>query len=215
MREGKGTLTVAAGVALLLLFLTIAEVTTGRSFPGRTGLRLSPPPAGRIYPAAYCHVQGEIESGRARNLTWLFHADDGSLPKRPWNSIRSYYPGDRQVDWVGVSVYGPLPRDEPRGPGFRKAMSRVYPKLVRLSKKPIALFEFGSRRGPEKAEWSRQALKTIASRRFPRLRAISVWNEAWTNGDGSRSNLKIVSDAPTLRTYRRQVRRGPGRRVRS
>ncbi len=152
---------------------------------------------------AYRHVRETIESGGANNLTWFFHADDNSLPRKRWNSIGSYYPGDRYVDWVGVSVYGPLTPDERWGPGFKRAMDRVYPKLTRLSNKPIALLEFGSRQGRRKAAWFREAMRTITSGRYPRLRAVSVWNESWTNQDGSLSNLKIDSDDRTLRTYRR------------
>jgi len=111
------------------------------------------------------------------------------------------------MDWVGVSVYGPLTADEPWAPGFARAMGRVYPRLAALSRKPIALLEFGSRQGSRKAGWFRQALKTIASRRFPRIKAISAWSEAWENTDDSISNLKINSDPRTLRAYRQLVRR--------
>jgi hypothetical protein len=159
--------------------------------------------------AAYRHVRRMIEAGGADNLTWFFHVDDESLPARAWNSPSAYYPGDRFVDWVGVSVYGPLTSDESWTPGFASSMSRIYPKLAALSTKPIALLEFGARQGQQKAAWFREALGTVTSRRFPRLKAISVWSEAWENGDGSRSNLKINSDRHTLLTYRRLVRRGP------
>lgn len=156
---------------------------------------------------AYRHVRDAIEAGGARNLTWFFHVDDNSLPVRRWNSIASYYPGDGYVDWVGVSVYGPLTAGEPWAPGFARAMRRVYPRLAALSDRPIALLEFGSRQGRRKAGWFREALKTVASRRYPRLRAVSVWSEAWKNNDGSTSNLRIDSDRRTLRTYRRFARR--------
>jgi hypothetical protein len=151
---------------------------------------------------AYRHVRDTIEAGGARNLTWFFHVDDNSLPARRWNSISAYYPGDRYVDWVGVSVYGPLTAEEPWAPGFAEAMRRVYPRLTSLSGKPIALLEFGARQGPRKAGWFRQAFRAITSGRFPRLKAVSVWSEAWQNGDGTVSNLRIDSDRRTLRVYR-------------
>jgi hypothetical protein len=157
--------------------------------------------------AAYRHVRDMIEAGGARNLTWFFHVDDNSLPARPWNSLSAYYPGDRYVDWVGVSVYGPLTTDEPWAPGFARAMRRVYPRLASLSGKPIALLEFGARQGSRKAGWFRQAFRAITSGRFPRLKAISVWSEAWQDGDGIVSNLKIDSDRRTLRVYRQFARR--------
>lgn len=157
--------------------------------------------------AAYRHVRDTIEAGGAGNLTWFFHADDQSVPARSWNSIRSYYPGDRYVDWIGVSVYGPLVPGDPWRPGFIESMRRVYPKLASLSAKPIALLEFGARQGRRKSAWFRRALKSVAGHRFPRVRAMSVWNEAWPNHDGTRSRLQIDSDRRTLRTYRRLVAR--------
>lgn len=157
--------------------------------------------------AAYRHVRDTIEAGGADNLTWFFHVDDSSQPRKPWNSIRSYYPGDRYVDWVGVSVYGPLTPGDPWGPGFAADMRRVYPELTSLSSKPIALLEFGALQGRRKAGWFKAALRSVASRRFPRIKAISVWSESWKNGDGSRSNLRIDSDRHTLKTYRRGVDR--------
>jgi hypothetical protein len=154
--------------------------------------------------AAYRHVREVIESAGATDLTWFFHADDDSWPQTRWNSIAAYYPGDRYVDWIGVSVYGPLTLDEPWRPSFSEAMARVYPKLAALSpSKPIAVLEYGAHQGRQKAGWFRDAMETITSRRFPRLRAASVWSEAWPNGDGTRSNLKIDSDRATLGVYRR------------
>jgi hypothetical protein len=153
--------------------------------------------------AAYRHVRETIEAGGARHLTWFFHADDDSWPQKPWNRIAAYYPGDRWVDWVGVSVYGPLTRDEPWRPSFSQAMRRVYPKLAALSGKPIALLEFGALQGEPKADWFRDAFRTVISGRYPRLKAVSVWSESWRNGDGSVSDLRINSDPETLSAYRR------------
>jgi hypothetical protein len=96
-----------------------------------------------------------------------------------------------------------LTADEPWRPSFSQALRRVYPKLTSLSDKPIAVLEFGSRQGRRKAAWFRNALRTLGSGRFRRVKAASVWSEAWTNGNGSVSDLKIDSDPLTLRTYRR------------
>jgi hypothetical protein len=86
-------------------------------------------------------------------------------------------------------------------------MKRVYPRLAALSGKPIALLEFGARQGPEKASWFREALEQISSGDFPRLKAVSVWSEAWENGDGSISNLRIDRDRRPLRIYHPFARR--------
>jgi hypothetical protein len=155
---------------------------------------------------AFRHVHDVIAAQGADNLTWFWHANDDSWPRTPWNTIASYYPGDAYVDWIGVSDYGPLTFDERFRRSFASAMDRVYPQLAALSPdKPIAVLEYGARQGAPKARWVRAAIRSVASGRWPRVKALSYWHERWRNGDGSVSNLHIDSDRKTLKGYRRAI----------
>jgi hypothetical protein len=56
-----------------------------------------------------------------------------------------------------------------------------------------------------KAEWIRVALQSIRAQRYPRLKAICYWHEAWENEDGSVSDLRINSSPAALAAYRREI----------
>lgn len=64
---------------------------------------------------------------------------------------------------------------------LRKRLDRVYPALAALGPKPIAALEFGATEDQahpgRKAHWIARAIGDVASGRWPRVRAISYWNE--------------------------------------
>lgn len=156
---------------------------------------------------AYRHVVDLFRENGADNVTWVFHI--ASVPGEAWNAASCYYPGDAWVDWIGASVYGRLRGDAPAKP-FDDIMKKVYPGLAALSeKKPVALLEMGvSEAHPpgDKADWMREALSSIASGRYPRLKAVGWWNKR-LRADGSRSYLEIDSSPESLAAYRDGVAR--------
>jgi hypothetical protein len=165
--------------------------------------------------AAYRHLVELAGEEGADNLTWFFHVNNRSYPRRPWNSIGSYYPGDAYVDWLGVSVYGSLDPAERRFPSFARLLRPAYRRLAALSDEPIAVLEYGTRQGPRKPRWIRNAIRSIARGRFPRVRALAYWNEAFPDGRGGSTDLRIDSDPASRRAYRRGFdrRRLTGRAV--
>jgi len=90
---------------------------------------------------AYRHIIDICNNNGANNITWFFHVDAYSEPETEWNKIKNYYPGDEYIDWLGVSVYGPQESDEDYQE-FSEIMNDVYPSLIKLSDKPIAILEF-------------------------------------------------------------------------
>ncbi|RLI60143.1 MAG: hypothetical protein DRO93_07490 [Candidatus Thorarchaeota archaeon] len=93
---------------------------------------------------AYRHIVDLFRDLNVQNITWVFHVDDESLPEEDWNSMAMYYPGDEYVDWIGISVYGPLTWEDEWTP-FETLMDIAYPALCNISSsKPLALLEFGA-----------------------------------------------------------------------
>ncbi|NPA35833.1 MAG: hypothetical protein GXO47_03180 [Chlorobi bacterium] len=90
---------------------------------------------------AYRHIIDICDTNGADNITWFFHINAYSEPDTDWNDIENYYPGDDYIDWLGVSVYGPQERNEDYQE-FSEIMNDVYPVLINLSDKPIAILEF-------------------------------------------------------------------------
>jgi hypothetical protein len=91
----------------------------------------------------YRHIIDIFNAEGVNNVTWFFHVDVNSSPDESWNNARAYYPGDAYIDWLGVSVYGPIEPDEDYE-SFVDLLDGFYPELLSISSaKPIAVLEFG------------------------------------------------------------------------
>lgn len=158
------------------------------------------------YRDAYRHIINTFREEGATNVTWVFHVNANSFPDEPWNNYNAYYPGDEYIDWIGMSVYGAITPAED-WEGFTQIMDTTYPKLEAVSKtKPLAVMEYGViERNGKKAEWIRDALESIKSGKYPRIKAICYWHESWINDDGSTSNLKLNSSIESLETYKKLI----------
>ena len=160
---------------------------------------------------AYRRIVDICRAEGANDITWFFHVDVGGWPKKPWNRIAAYYPGDGYVDWIGISVYGPL---KPWHPwvGFRRRLDRSYQKVTDLSTtKPIAVLEYGAAEDwgepRHQARWIRRAIRAVAARRWRRIRALSYWHERWRNAGETVSDLRLDSSSRATRAYRRGIAR--------
>jgi hypothetical protein len=136
---------------------------------------------------AYRRIIQTCRDEGARNITWVFHVNDGDWPNTAWNRFENYYPGDAYIDWLAVSSYGAQTPLDNYWPIFRTSMDAAYPRLAALSPaKPIIVAEFGvAANNPlgSQSQWARAALKDIITFRWPRLIGFSWWNETWQNDD--------------------------------
>jgi hypothetical protein len=167
---------------------------------------------------AYRHLVRLSRQVGADDLTWVFHADIESWPAVGWNQARWYYPGDRFVDWIAVSVYGELvPSGKPSH--WTAAADRLgdptdrrsnYRRIAALApSKPRALVEFGVTEDPEageKGQWYADVYEAVhpvtGDYDFD---LISVWSERWKNGNGTRSDLRVNSSPGALGAYRAAI----------
>ncbi|MCC7519804.1 MAG: beta-mannanase [Verrucomicrobiae bacterium] len=160
------------------------------------------------YIAAYRHVVRIVREAGARNIQWVYHAQNYSWPVAPWNTITAYYPGDDVVDWLGLSVYGKQ-SDKEGWLTFDTVMRYPYSELARLDKtKPIMLAEWGVGEFPRdgsKADFFDEAFAAMA-KDYPRLRAAVYWHERWENADETWSNLRVNSSPKALAAFRRGMR---------
>lgn len=89
---------------------------------------------------AYKHIIDICNDNNANNITWFFHVDAYGEPEKQWNQFINYYPGDKYIDWIGVSVYGPQEPGEDYQK-FSEIMDDVYSNLTSLSERPLAILE--------------------------------------------------------------------------
>jgi beta-mannanase len=170
---------------------------------------------------AYRHIIDLFRKEGVTNITWCFHVypplDVGKpgILDQPWNAIKNYYPGDNYIDWIGISVYGSFDRGAD-WESFSGILDNAYPQLAAISsKKPLAVFEFGVLEDPlqgNKSKWIQDALQSIENGRYPRIKAISYWDEKWNdcvivclpklNGE---IDLRLNSSTSSLDTYRKII----------
>lgn len=157
--------------------------------------------------AAYRHIVELFRRERADNVTWFFHVDAAGTPDVPWNAIEQYYPGDDVVDWVGFSAYGAQhPGDDWESFDQVVADQHVYDRLAALTSKPIAVLETGVAQlpGHDKAAWIREAYGSLASGRYPRIKAVAWWDESYQD-QGDTVDLRIDSSPSAQAAYRAAV----------
>src|SRR5439155_18634667 len=86
-------------------------------------------------------------------------------------------------------------------PPFRDVMNDAYAQLTGVSAtRPIAVAEWGQIEYPGKAAWISNALSDLASNTWPRVKAISYWNQSWDQSD-----MRINSSQAALDAYRNGV----------
>ncbi len=160
-----------------------------------------------LYKKCYRHVIERVKARGAKNIEWVFHANNYSCPQEMWNMIAEYYPGADVVDWLGMSVYGKQFRDG-KWVSFRDCIDYAYEDLGKLdATKPMILAEIGVGEFPDfgsKADWVKDALHDLPQF-FPRIKGAVFWNERWENKDGSYSNLRMWSSPESMKAFRNGV----------
>ena len=160
------------------------------------------------YRDAYRHIIDLFREQGVENITWVFHVDAHNFPRRKWNKMKSYYPGDAYIDWIGVSVYGAQTHDED-WQTFSELFEEFYDEFSSISdNKPLAVMEFGvidEKSIGSKSKWISDALQLVQQTKYNRIKAISYWHENWENRDGSISNLRLDSSAESLAAYQNGI----------
>jgi mannan endo-1,4-beta-mannosidase len=126
-------------------------------------------------------VWQQFQKVGATNVKFLWSPNNPGPGCTPWPRI---YPGDRYVDYVGMSGFNwGIPNDRSRPWSRWKPMATVLEKgvegLMALTRKPIVVAETGSSpdapRGKSKANWIRYGYPDIY-RRYPRVVLIAYFN---------------------------------------
>jgi len=161
------------------------------------------------YKKAYRHVVDRVRARGAKNILWVFHVMNYSIPQDIWNYASQYYPGDDYVDWMGLSVYGQQYIDDRWSP-FPPLLQWPYKELMNISpSKPIMLAEWGCGEYPKsgsKSQFIQDAFNEM-EHNFPQVKAAVFWHERWQNEEEDYSNLRVNSSPESLEAYRQGVAR--------
>jgi len=118
------------------------------------------------YAKVWRHMWEHFEAkGANKYVTWLweFYCQNPGIRTNNIDDPERYYPGDRFVDWIGMSTYN---RDRYRV-SQHPLRDLIWNHYVTMRKrhptKPIILAEFGKTVGSDQALWIRDAYNTIRS----------------------------------------------------
>lgn len=133
----------------------------------------------------------------ADNVAWVWSPNWNSAPDTSWNRFQRYYPGDDQVDWVGVSGYDFF-AESPRT--LFGAVCAAYG-----ARKPIILSETAAveHGGGSKAAWIAKLAAWVDD--TPAVGAV-VWFDTDIQDD-SPHNFRPDTDSAALAAYRTMARR--------
>ncbi len=162
------------------------------------------------YVDAWKHVRAIFRQAGATNVQWVWNPNTlGTARAATYQPLyQSLYPGDDEVDYLGLDIFntGPLlDWGAPAWRSFSQIMAEPYTALAAISGKPIILPEVSSTEtGGSKAQWISDLL-TVEVERFPRVRAL-VWfdvdkEQPWSLGSSAASRQAWES-ASTARISR-------------
>jgi hypothetical protein len=143
----------AIGKPVLLRF---AHEMNGDWYPW-AGIKIGP----EKYRSMFRHARRVFDEAGAGNVRWVFSINAENVP--PENTYAGCYPGDPQVDYIGLDGYNwGTTQSWSRWRSFRDIFSRVYQEVLQRYRKPVILSEFSSTSsGGDKAGWIAGALQEI------------------------------------------------------
>lgn len=144
------------------------------------------------YVAAWNRIRGVVKANGGKRIKLLWAPYARSFPDTDENAIDQYFPGNANVDYVGVSGYnyGRVGELEWLTPG--EIFQDPYIEIQNLSTKPFWIAETGTTTlGGNKSGWLRQLAKLPAS--MPRLRGIVLYDVKEGTGD-----YRLSATKPTV-----------------
>lgn len=146
------------------------------------------------YIAAWRHIHGVFAREGVTNVRWVWSPNYMSnRPHDPISDYNLYYPGDRYVDWVGVSGFNWGHTSASGWVGFDDLFQDFLTDTASRYDKPQIISIFGSVDGPgSKTDWIRDSYQAMG--RYPSLRAVIWFNDfAFGNEDHADFRVTITS----------------------
>jgi hypothetical protein len=146
------------------------------------------------FAAAWKHVHAVFQEVGADNVIWIWAPNTlrGADPV----SLRSLYPGDAYVDWIGMSAYDVTEwtADHLIGP--------TLTEIRTFTRRPLLITETGAQPGAQKAPWTTDFFAWLARR--PDVLGF-VWFE-YTHAQGGGTDWNFTSSPRSQTAFRAGVR---------
>ncbi len=122
------------------------------------------------------HLRARFAAAGVQNIAWVWCPYVQSVPNTPDNDLEHYFPGNDQVDWLGLDGYNwGTCQAWSRWQSFPEIFSEAYHRLLALApEKPLMIAELGcAEAGGSKAAWLHEACRLLSSH-FDKFQAV-VW----------------------------------------
>ena len=144
------------------------------------------------YVRAWRHVVRIFRSEGATNARFVWCPNTGKFD--------SLYPGDDYVDWLCLDGYNWGAKWD-TWDSWDDVFRSSYNDITHLSGKPLMIAETGvNEEGGDKAGWIRDSFSAVTMIRYPRLRAVLLFNH-----DQDGAVWRIDSSTSALRAYRQAL----------
>lgn len=151
-----------------------------------------------LYRELYRYIYSIFEEHNADNVIWVWNPNGKSFPNVKWNSERMYYPGNKYVDVLGLTLYntGNFYEGE-KWTEFEELYAPLYANASKEYNMPFMITEFASARcGGNKEEWTRNMLESISN--YPKIKAAVWWNHADFDAQGNVSRAYYINDTDEM-----------------
>jgi mannan endo-1,4-beta-mannosidase len=155
--------------------------------------------------AAWRRIHDLFAAEGVTNVTWVWSINSESLPATAENRFGAYYPGDKYVDWVGISGFN-WGASRPPASTWR-SFSTIYDTplaYLKSLKKPVVISEFGCvEGGGDKAAWLADAYTRIRTQ-HPEVKAV-LYFDSFEKGPNDEQDWRIATSQASLDAYRQAV----------
>lgn len=112
-----------------------------------------------VYKKMFSYVKDKFTKTEASHARWVFCPNADSSPNEAWNTMANYYPGDREIDLLGLDGYS---WTEKQTRSFYEIFERSIREIRKINaEKPLIIFETAiSGSAMQKKEWIDGALKS-------------------------------------------------------
>jgi mannan endo-1,4-beta-mannosidase len=164
--------------------LTVAHEMNGHWYPWGTQKNRA-----KDFVGAWRHLHDLFEEVGATNVIWTWTPNVINYLRQV--PLKSYWPGERYVDWIGLDGYFTHQGDRT----FRELFGPTLTELRKISGKPVLIVETGAEPGSMRARAVADLFASIAADR-------DLIGFVYFNQRGS-ANWMIDNDAPARQVFRR------------
>lgn len=128
-----------------------------------------------LYKFTFSHIVNVFKGAGASNAYFVWNPNHVSSPYYQWNEAAMYYPGDKVVDFVGMTSYNYGKTKWNDYQSFEQLYDQLYWDYSRsYYNKPLIIGEVGAvEEGGNKAEWITQMFNQLPTK-YPNIKMV-VW----------------------------------------